>query len=340
MAPDSNPSSLAKISNNVGSPPAWTPPVEDTQLKPDSEDVFRDINAARHSSYPLEPVFRALKAMQPQFDLQSVDIVGCGSTIGNLLRFAGSQSKPFRFDVDIVGDTVLFVRRESSPTALITDLRGYGHTFPEAYTTWDSDVRNSCSHQRIVHYEFGGLKFLVRSETDGYVKDPDLDKSNTLEPTEPLSLDDALGSVSLGPTFVDPGHELQVRLQGTKVPQSQIFDLKTRASSNLFDMDEILPRLWVNQTSKFLIAYHKFGAFNNPQVEDVRQRILGWESHNSALLARFHAIVKRIVDVVRDSEDQQCEVSWDGQGPLHITKQVGEGRRALPSHVMQSFEAS
>lgn len=137
-----------------GSPPAWTPPETDPQLKPSSEDVFRDINAARYASYPLEPTFRSLQAMQPRYDLQAVDIVGCGSTIGNLLRFAGSESKTFRFDVDFIGNTVLFVRKESSPTELITDLRGYGHTFTEAYTTWDSEVRSSCSHQRIIHYEF------------------------------------------------------------------------------------------------------------------------------------------------------------------------------------------
>jgi len=43
------------------------------------------------------------------------------------------------------------------------------------------------------------------------------------------------------------------------------------------------------------------------------------------------------VDVVRDSEDQQCEVSWDGEGLLRITKQIGEGRKALPSDVIESF---
>jgi hypothetical protein len=278
--------------------------------------------------------------MQPQFDGQSVDLVGCGSTIGNLLRFAGSQSKPFRFDVDVVGDTVLFARRERSPNEMITDLRGYGHTFPEAYTTWDSEVRNSCSHQRIVRYEFGGLNLLVRSETDGYVKDPDLEKSSAGKPAKSQSLDDALGSVSLGGSGVEAGRALEVRLQGRKVPQDLIFDLKTRASYKPFDMEEIFPRLWLNQTPKFLIAYHQFGLFDKPRVEDVRQRVLEWESRNSALLARFHSIVKRIVDVVRDSEDQQCEVSWDGQGPLLITKQIGEGRKALPSDLVQSLEVS
>jgi hypothetical protein len=170
------------------------------------------------------------------------------------------------------------------------------------------------------------------------MNNPDLNRSKVAEPAEQLSFDDALGTISLGPSAIGAGQKLEVRLQGTKIPQSLIFDLKTRASYRQFDMEEILPRLWANQTSKFIIAYHQFGVFGNPQVKDVGKLVRDWESRNSDLLVRFHAIVKRIVNVVRESKDQQCEVSWDGQGQLRITKQIGEGRKALPSDVVQSFE--
>ena len=329
------------MADDTGSPPAWTPPATDPQLKPDSADVFRDINAAQYASYPLEPTFRSLQVMQPHYDLQAVDVVGCGSTIGNLLRFAGSESKTFRFEVDVIGDTVLFVRKESSPTELITDLRGYGHTFPEAYTTWDSEVRSSCSHQRIIQYEFGGLKFLVRTETDGYVKEADAKVTSTVaNSTSQSSLDDALGTIAVSSTEVAQDQQLQLKTQGMRVRQDQIFDIKTRASYKPFDMNEILPRLWVNQTSKFLIAYHQSGLFDKPEIKDVRQEVIRWENGNSILLARFHALVKRIVDVVRDSDQQQCEVSRDGQGPLCVTKQIGEGRRALPTDLLYLLEVS
>lgn len=170
------------------------------------------------------------------------------------------------------------------------------------------------------------------------MKDARSDKSSAAQ-VEPRKLEDALETISLIPSTADAGKELQVRLRGTKVPQSQIFDVKTRRSNKLFDMEDILPRLWVNQTSKFLIAYHKFGVFENPEVQDVRGEVLAWEENNSNLLARYHAVVKRIVDVVRDSEDKQCEVSWDGEGPLLITKQIGTGRRALPFAVVESFDS-
>lgn len=192
-----------------GSPPVWTPPVEDLQLKPDSRDVFRDINAAHYPSYPTEPALRSILALQPDFDLQSVDVVGCGSTIGNLLRFAGSKTKPFRFDVDVIGDTVFFVRRENSPTEVRKDVRGYGHTFPENYTSWEAETRGSISYQRIIQYEFGGLRFLARSETDGYIRD--LNSATIKTSAGESSLKEVLTTMAMADSTPSPGQKLQLK---------------------------------------------------------------------------------------------------------------------------------
>lgn len=146
--------------------------------------------------------------------------------------------------------------------------------------------------------------------------------------------------MAISSTEVDPNQPLQVKSQGTSVRQDQIFNIKTRADYKPFDINEVLPRLWVNQTSKFLIAYHHTGLYTNPEVKDIRESITQWESSNASLLARFHALVKCIVKVVRDAEDQQCEISWDGQRFLCFTKQIGEGRKALPSDLVDIFEAS
>jgi hypothetical protein len=35
----------------------------------------------------MEPMVQAILASKPDFSLQSADIVACGSTLGNLLRF-------------------------------------------------------------------------------------------------------------------------------------------------------------------------------------------------------------------------------------------------------------
>jgi hypothetical protein len=277
--------------------------------------------------------------MKPDFDLRAVDIVGCGGTFGNLLRFAGSQPKPFRFDVDLIGDTLLFVRKERSPTELITDLQGYGHTFPDAYTTWDAGVKNSCSHQRIIRYMFGGLHLMVRSETDGYVKQPGVETPLNIQGSKnQSSVEDALSTMAVTSSSPSDDSKLQLKMAGKKVLQDQIFDIKTRAGNRIFDMNEILPRLWVNQTPKFLIAYHKFGLFDEPEIEDIREDVTAWEKANSTKLGRFHAILKHILDVIGDSEKKECEVSWDGEGLLQITERIGDGKKALPPDLMRLLE--
>ncbi|CZR61309.1 uncharacterized protein PAC_11205 [Phialocephala subalpina] len=322
-----------------GSPPAWTPPAQDVKLNRDRGAVYRDTNAARYASYPMEPAVRAVLAMQSQSELPSVDIFGCGSTIGSLLRCARSESMPFRFDIDVIGNTVFMVRRGESPTEMITDLQGYGQTFPETYTTWDADVRNSCSHQRIISYDFGGMQFLVRSETDGYIRTSTAEPTSSTESGDDVSIDTVLNTMGNDVRQSQEGTTLEVRAQGTPIPQDQIFDIKTRASYKQFDMEDILPRLWVNQTPNFLLAYHEFGLFNKPKVTSVQCEVLKWQKDNSSLLARFHALIKRIMDVVRDSDGQQFEISWDGQGPLCITKQIATGRMALPTDLSTLWEA-
>jgi hypothetical protein len=259
------------------------------------------------------------------------------------MRFAGPQTqvKAFRFNVDVVGETVFFVRKENSPKELIKDLKGHGHTFPEAYTTWDSDVRGSCSHQRIVQYDFGGLRFLVRTETDAYVKGvEEKELRNMLAPTDGESLDGALAGMAMSSSTSTSQEQekLQMEKRGRLIPQSQIFDIKTRAHFKSFDLNEILPRLWMNQTSKFLIAYHTYGLFDKPEVKNVHEEVLGWESDNASWLERYHALVRRIVDVARDSERGQLEIMWGGTGPLQVTEQIGEATRALPGELLQLWE--
>lgn len=133
-------------------PPKWSPPNLTRRLSYDQGDFYRDRNAFRYPSYPVEPMIRALDVMQLDHASGDIDVVACGNTIGNLLRFCRSLETKFSFDVEIVSSTVFFIRRENSPTELIPYVYGYGHTFADEYTTWDSCAAGSTSHQRIIQY--------------------------------------------------------------------------------------------------------------------------------------------------------------------------------------------
>lgn len=265
--------------------------------------------------------------------------MACGSTLGNLVRFVRSISEPFRFDVDSIGETVFFIRKENTPTELIDGIYGYGHTFPEAYTTWDRDVAGSCSHQRVIQYKFGNLKYLVRSESDGYVSGEHSEPvqrrpvhetgGNTISPAGDVTLPDA-ARLAIGSRLrkaVDSS--VEVHLQGRHIGQAQIFDLKTRSTFNAIQMDEILPRLWVSQVSKFILAQHTRGTFEDIDVKDVKEDVQAWEREHARALERLDAAIHWIIEVSRSNT--HMEVSWLGTGPLIVREQLGTPRVALPA---------
>jgi hypothetical protein len=278
-----------------------------------------------------------------------VDVFACNSTLGNLLRFvrgAGSgthRGKPLhaRFLVELVGArTVFFLRRERSPTETIPDVRGYGHTFPDAYTTWESDVRGSLLHTRVVRYAFAGLQCLVRFNSDGYLGDlatgggggtsKDVrDSGKGAELTQvaadataerllaslarmnvggkqksPAAHDDSAAPSAAADT---PTPTLTVRTAGARVPQAAVFDLKTRWGKNPKDEDglvaEEMARLWLAQIPNFILAYNTNGVFDDIRVRDVRAKLAAWEAANADALRRFAVLVQMIVDLVRGKGD-------------------------------------
>ena len=235
------------------------------------------------------------------------------------------------------------MRQETSPRELIKDVYGYGHTFPERYTTWDTEVRGSTSHQRLIKYNFGGLTLVVRSESDGYIKSKVKDSHEggdapNLMHTKPSSsketqLSDLISSTSaikMTPELPMKSSGLELRQTQCKIPQTAILDIKTRSSRAVFDMEEAYRRLWVNQTPNFIIAYHTFGKFSDIQIRDIRAKLEDWEERNQESLLRFHRTLKKLIRVVSDSKENKFEVWYKGNGPLEVRKPGDAGWSALP----------
>lgn len=291
-------------------------------------------SAARYPSHPTAPGITALSTLHPDFDTRLIDIVACGSTMGNLLRFCRSSDRSFRFDVELIGTTAFFVRKENTPKELIPDVRGYGHTFPEAYTTWDREVKGSESHQRLVLYDFGKLKCLVRTESDGYLpaEVKGARKSTASQSSmNVMSLTQAMTTAKVATTTGDSDGKLRVKVQGVPVIQHDVFDLKTRsARGGDIDMAEILPRLWVSQTPNFIIAYHNRGHFEDIQIRDVKKQIEQWESDNQLELTLMNSLISMIIVELKKTPCGKLEVCRDGKGPLELRMQTGRDRAALP----------
>jgi hypothetical protein len=275
--------------------------------------------------------------------------VACGSTLGKLLRFVRRQDTAFRVLVEKVGDTVFFIRRENSPTELIPGVRGYGHAFPEANTTWEAPVKGSSSHQRLIRYSFGGLDFLVRFEADGYIKE-----SGSLSPViastetkadRDVSVDSLAGLLS-GVTVPTQSAEsttsLVIEEGGTLIDQHRIFDLKTRSIKSRFlkdHLDEQLPRLWISQIPNFILAFHTIGVFKpaDTEVKDVSSEIDKWERTHSQDLARLAALVHKIVELVSASDDCKFELRCGEIGKLEVHDQLPDAGDALSPEIAEQW---
>lgn len=308
-----------------GKPPKWTPLKGRKKIEFDSGEYYRDINSASYPNHPLEPSIISIMKTNPA--PIPVNIVACGSTISNLLRFVSRlrTDQPFRFLVEVVGDTVHFIRRENSPKELIGGITGCGHSFPEAYTTWDHDVRRSVSHQRIMGYRFDGLDMMVRFEADGYIPSKgDKPERRQSAFTKDYNLSDIQG---LGINQQKPTNTTSLIIQETKesIAQSQIFDLKTR-SLHKRDQDILgdqLPRLWVSQVPKFLLAYHKSGYFDESDIEitDVKQDVEAWQEMNQKNLKKLGGILRLIIK--RAKKSGKLEVVYRCEERLEIREHLG-----------------
>lgn len=294
--------------------------------------VYIDQNAARNPRSPLEPLFRALAIENPEYDIGDVDLVTDRNNIRKLLRFVqGPSNKAFKIKVEIAGDkTALFTRVEKRTKQTISEVQGYGHNFEKACTKIPT---GSTAHHRIVGYTFGGLKCIVRHETDGYV-----DGKSPHELTDDVS--DVLKGLSIskvGSTINQhrPGAVI-VETDGKAVDPSSTLEIKTRVAHRRLKMAEVTPQLWISQTPNLVVGYHRDGVFDHVQPRDMREELRRWESANQSNLCKLAALLTKIIKVVKFSENGAALVQSDGLSKLSIV--AGNGKRALPDDLYGKWE--
>lgn len=329
-----------------GSPSLWSVPSAPQQMKRDSGLIYIAQNAARHPDSPLEPLFRALYIANPSFDIRSIDVVTDRNVIRRLFSFinaSSTQNRPetFTINIEVSKKTAIFSRSDVLTHEFIgpRDFRGFGHEFEKAYTS--SQISGSTGHHRIISYCFGDLSFIVRYETDGYeeagTKTP---PSNKKEP-ESDNLSTMLGSLSLSsiknplnPTPIES--KLTIKEEGKIIPFESILEIKTRANHKPLEIQEIAPQLWISQTFKLVRAYHYKGLFQIPEVEDVAAQIKKWEERNQTDLRKLAALVKKIIQVVKESCGK-ATVMYDASSDKLIIYKV-ERQNMLPEDLYSKWD--
>lgn len=222
---------------------------------------------------------------------------------------------------------------------MIHGVRGYGHSFPKKYTTWDANVRDSKTHQRIIRYQLGELKVAIRFEADGYLADKVQSQAKTAGAWGQEADEDSLVSALAGSTINAKKHSdstsLKIKPGSGSIPQSAVFDLKTRTIKKKLDdttLSDQIPRLWIRQIPSLVLAYHERGFFrsNEVKVHDIKPDIIKWEEDNQRDVRKLIALIKRILDFVKARPSQKMEVRYrDGIG-LELREQDTGVKPVLP----------
>lgn len=313
----SNPGVFRKTNGyHSGQPATWRPLPLPCRLPGDCGDYLRDQNGARFPDHPIQPAVQALFALDKSFDPTRIDTMGCASSLGDILRFARSIDSTFRFNTELVGNTLFLIRNHKND--VIPDVRGYGHSFLTSFTSSDPDSGKTESHQRVVSYNFGGLKCLVRFECDGHL--PSYDGHATVV-TKP--------EVHLPSPSPD---SIVLREAGKIVPQGSVLEIKTKSKAYApLQMSDHLPRLWVRQIPQFITAYHDRGSFEDVQVSDVRQDLVEWETEHQDELKRFASILRQLITEVKRASHLKLEICRSGTGPLQLRERKATATQALPN---------
>lgn len=129
----------------------------------DSGLVYIDQNGDRLPSYPLLPLFRAADIMEKRageaggaaMDWRSVDVVSDRNNLRKLLSYLGSSVRDdFRIDIELAGNTLILQRWEPRTSEVVTEGRGFGHSFEAKCTSTPSGLENwkSTGHHRVITY--------------------------------------------------------------------------------------------------------------------------------------------------------------------------------------------
>ncbi|KAJ5780518.1 geranylgeranyl pyrophosphate synthetase [Penicillium paradoxum] len=318
-----------------GIPARWSPPEKPQKLQKDSGLVFIAQNAARHPASPLEPLFRSLYIEQPSFDINPIDVVTDRNNIRRLLLFiqpslARRDLDSFTIQVEMAAQTAIFCRDETPiyQYIAVNEFKGFGREFEKAYTTYQ--IEESTGHYRILQYRLGGLRFLVRHETDGYLDEkPAESKDLVAEESIPTNLDSLsplLETASVDEAVSQP--RLTIKKEGWVVPRELTLEVKTRAFHKPLELSEFAAQLWISQTPNLVRAYHKGGLFSTPEVDDISTALQDWEQAHQEDIRKLVALITRILQVTREWGGTST-IQYDDSKDKLVAKKV-TGRRMLP----------
>lgn len=301
--------------------------------------------------FRFEPLVRACRRLRPDFDIQSTAILTGLNNLRQIFKFAsGTDRRPFRIDLQMLGTTLMMTRWEKDPSTMTqTSLcRGYGRGFERVCTKLEERIPKPTSHHRIVSYTLGSLSFVVQFEADLRSCDcrDQVRESGALESRD--ELEQANWSQSLicrNPDRASPSEpRLEVTDSGIPHTLECLVEIKSRDHKNR-TTDDIMAQLWLSGCRKLYLARHVRGRFDTGGVEhvDVAQELISWQDKHEDHIAAFLSILRQVRDAIWSRQATHAAERYalvlqyeDDQKVLKLWLRDG-GQEMLPDDFEQSI---
>jgi hypothetical protein len=275
----------------------------------------------------MEPGVRSILQQHREFDFLSIDLFGCGVTLGHLFHYVQdvNSHKRFCFRADVIGETVFFTRKDHLSEDMARAAKSYGRSFTEAYTT-SNDVSLE-THHRIINYRLGGLNLLLQFEADAFLGDK--------LPTQPR------------PVPQNRTSTLNIIHSQRPIPQGAVLDIETRNHQDSDPRRTIrkqLPRLWLRQVPSFCLAYHNDGLFmpGDVTVINVKEYFQQFEQkpYIQPNIRKLIWLVREIIQVAKSTPSKILEVSYSASGRLKLIEEASSSAAILPDELRKLWNAN
>ncbi|KAL2826089.1 hypothetical protein BDW59DRAFT_179662 [Aspergillus cavernicola] len=287
-----------------GSPSIWIPPMAPFNVRADSGKYITDPNAYIFPRGPLEPLFRAILALNVNFQMDGIDLVTDRRNIRLLLGFVSGSKKPFRINVEMVeSSTLLFSIWSPKKINFVQGFGGYGREYEKSFTRNPRYVRSSIIHNRVIRYTLGTLRIILRFEVDACMPSPSTKNNRTTKKSM---------HTPTGITVVSAGD---------LVASSGIVEIKTGPVGKQLDNSKTLEQMWFSQTPILCTGhYQSNGTFLPPKVTEVEKsgKLAGWEERNQDAIQKLIRVLEMIRQTVENVSQKKCALVHEGNRVLKV----------------------
>ncbi|KAK8034004.1 hypothetical protein PG993_008999 [Apiospora rasikravindrae] len=290
-----NPASPATIMV-PGGPRVLRSPIRAVQLEEIETPRIVDPHITRLTQAgDLQPLFQAVEVLRPECRFDNVDVLASRVILMKLVKFCGLGAGTFRLNASVIRNSLILqiaTRAELENDGVCTNgSPGYGPSFEEAVTAYPKGLEDSHSHWRILRYNLGPLKCVIRYESDA-----------TTEPYD--------GGSGQPPVVIPAPDDISatVLLRGHLTSQEDTVEIKSTSNLHVWQIGGLTVKTWAGCTGHLLLGRHFNGQLEHVTIKNMQEANARWCSWDAVQpgLFRLLRLISELKQAVRAAPSRQA----------------------------------